>query len=123
MRITIGLVAALAGFHEIGVLHVARRVTDGEVEQLEVELVRLHLAGAVHLESHLAEDAEQLAQHLRVRVQPPVLHGRPGRVTSSDLAGKGAGQCRILDELICLSSVRLRGLLSPCWRHCPTSGR
>ncbi len=64
------VIAALrAGVDVEGVLHLARRVVGREVEQLEVVLVRLHLARAVDLEAHLAEDAVDLAQRLGGGVQ------------------------------------------------------
>ena len=44
VRMTIGIVAASLGLDEIGILHVACRMADREVEQLEVVFIALDLA-------------------------------------------------------------------------------
>ena len=116
------VVAAFAGFDEVGILHVAGRVPDREVEQLEVVLVGLDLARAVDLEAHLAEDAVELAQDLRIGVQAPVRQRRPGRVTSSFSLAMAVCQRRFFDDA---GVVRPGGFEATfTWlAACPTCGR
>ena len=47
-----------------GIPHVPRRVMGGHVEQLEVQLVRLHVRAVIDLEAHLGEDGVDLPQGL-----------------------------------------------------------
>ena len=63
------VVAAPFRLDEIGILHIPGGMTDLEVEQLEVVFVALHFARAEDLEAHLAEDAVQFAQGLRIGMQ------------------------------------------------------
>ncbi len=63
------VVTAAFRCNEVGILHIACRVPDREVEQLEVVLVALDLARAKNLETHLAKDAVQFPQGLRIGVQ------------------------------------------------------
>ena len=73
---------------EEGVPQVARRMMLGDVEQLEVVLLALHLGRAVHLEAHLGEDAVHLAQRLRGDVQPPARRPPPGQGHVQALGGQ-----------------------------------
>ena len=55
-----------------GVLHIAGRMVPGEVEQLEVAFVSLHIPAAIDLEAHVSPDLGNAAQYLGAGMQPPV---------------------------------------------------
>ena len=90
------------------VLHVARRVMRRDVQQLKVELVGLHLARAIDLEAHQAEDAIDVAQRLRDQVQA----SGPGRASGQRhvdaRAAQRTGQRALLQRRECCLVRRLQ---------------
>ena len=63
------VIPASLGFYKIGILHIARRVPDREIEQLKVVFVALHLTRAVDLEPHITENAIEFTQDLGIGMQ------------------------------------------------------
>jgi len=89
------------------VLHLPRRVVVGEVEQLEVHLVRLDVGAAVDLEAHVAEDAVDFAQGAGDDVQAAVGGAaagqghveRPGGHLRAQFGRFGLGQPLVVGRL------------------------
>ena len=97
--------AGLGGVERIP--HVAGRVVLRNVQQLEVVLVRLHVAAAINLESHVAPNAVNLAQCFRGRMKPTTPGLAPRQRHVNRLGGDARFQFRPLDlrQLLLVDSL------------------
>ena len=62
-----------------GVLHLPGRMSFGEIEQLEIHLVRFDITCVVNLETHVSEDVVDFAQGAADRVDASHLWSSPGQ--------------------------------------------
>jgi len=106
------IVATAFGLQEVGVLHIARRMPDGEVEQLEVVLVGFHLARAVNLKAHLAENLIEFAQDLGIGMQAAADDGPSRQRDIQPFLAESALQSRLPQRLGAGGKRRLEGFFN-----------
>ena len=64
------VIAALTRLDKERILHIAGGMVRREIQQLEVDFIRLNLARGVDLKTHVCQDIQDAPQLLRGRVQP-----------------------------------------------------